>query len=205
MIPTSFLKLLWGAVVLGALALMLRGLWAGLYFEPTGEAVAEARSGQVMVLVACGLLVLAALYAVQGAAWPLWVGAGLLAPVVLCGGLTWFASGTLLPQLAVLVAYPSALTSAVGGLLARSGRPANNRPSQAAGSREMDVLRLTLVALLLLGLLGCREEAKDRAVLAELAALPIAAVPDDGTELLRAEVPGAARTRPRSQAPPRSI
>ena len=133
LILTSFLKLLWGAVVLCALALMLRGLRAGLYFEPTGEAVAEARSGQVMVLVACGLLVLAALYAVQGAAWPLWVGAGLLAPVVLCGGLTWFASGTLLPQLAVLVAYPSALTSAVGGLLARSGRPANNQA--LAGSR----------------------------------------------------------------------
>ena len=52
------------------------------------------------------------------------------------------------------------------------------------------MLRLTLVALLLLGLLGCREEAKDRAVLAELAALPITAVPDDGTELFRAEVPG---------------
>ena len=128
MIPTSLLKLLWGAVVLGALALMLRGLWAGLYLEPTGEAVATARSGQVMVLAACGLLVLAALYAGQrAAAWPLWVGAGLFSPIVVCGGLTWFASETLLPQMAVLVAYPPALASAVGGLLARSGRPADKQ------------------------------------------------------------------------------
>jgi hypothetical protein len=121
---TTALKLRWGAVVLGALTLMLRGLWAGMYFEPTGEAVAEARWGKVLVTVACGLLVLAALYAVQVAGWPLWVGAGLLAPVVLCGGLTWFASDTLLPQLAVLLAYPSALASAMGGLLVRSGKPA---------------------------------------------------------------------------------
>lgn len=52
------------------------------------------------------------------------------------------------------------------------------------------MLRLTLVALLLLALPGCREEAKDRAVLAELARLPIVAMPDDGTELSRQEIPG---------------
>ncbi len=52
------------------------------------------------------------------------------------------------------------------------------------------MLRLTLVALLLLALPGCREEAKDRDLLAELAGLPIAAVPAGGTELSRQEVAG---------------
>ncbi|HEU4812099.1 MAG TPA: hypothetical protein VFT00_08140, partial [Nocardioides sp.] len=56
------LKLVWGLTVAGALALMLRGLWAGIYFEPTGEAIAEARWGSTLVGVACSLLVAAAGY-----------------------------------------------------------------------------------------------------------------------------------------------
>ncbi|GAA2145795.1 hypothetical protein GCM10009844_20980 [Nocardioides koreensis] len=52
------------------------------------------------------------------------------------------------------------------------------------------MLRPVIVALLLLALLGCREEAKDREVLAELAGLPIVTVPEGGTELSREEVPG---------------
>jgi hypothetical protein len=52
------------------------------------------------------------------------------------------------------------------------------------------MLRLALVTLMLLALPSCREEAKDREVLAELAGLPIVAVPDHGTELSREEVPG---------------
>lgn len=119
-------KLLWGVTVLGALALLLRGLWAGVYFEPTGEAIAEARWGQVLVGVACGLLLAAAGYAVLVVGWPLWVACAILAPVVLCGGLTLFASETLLPQLAVLVSYPSALVGVVGGLLA-GGRGSRQR------------------------------------------------------------------------------
>ena len=119
--------LVWAAVVLGALALMFRGLVAGVYFEPTGEAIAEARHGRVLVAVACGLLVLAALYAV-GAAWPLWVRVGLLVPVVLCGGLSWLAAGTLFPQLAVVVACPAALASTVGGLVAATRSVPRKRP-----------------------------------------------------------------------------
>jgi hypothetical protein len=111
-------ELLWGALVLGALALMLRGLSATVYFEPTAEAIAEARWGKVLVGIACCLLVVAAAYAVRVAAWPVWIGAGLLSPVVLCGGLTWLASETLFPQLAVIVAYPAALAGALGGLIA---------------------------------------------------------------------------------------
>jgi hypothetical protein len=52
------------------------------------------------------------------------------------------------------------------------------------------MLRRALVVLTLLALPGCREEAKDREVLAELAGLPIVRVPERGTELSREEVPG---------------
>lgn len=120
---TVLVKLVWGLTVVGALALMLRGLWAGIYFEPTGEAIAEARWGSALVGVACCLLLAAAGYAVLVAECPRWVGVGLLIPVLLCGGLTLFASQTFLPQLAVLVAYPLALGSGVAGLITgRRGR-----------------------------------------------------------------------------------
>lgn len=112
------MKVLWVATVLTALVVLARGLLAGVYFERTPEAVAEARQGAVLVGVACSLLLLAAAYAVLMAGWPVWVGGALLAPVLLCGGLTLFAPETLLPLVAVLVAYPAALTGAVGGLLA---------------------------------------------------------------------------------------
>ncbi len=105
--------------MLTALVVLGRGLLAGVYFERTPEAVAEARQGAVLVSVACSLLLLlAAGYAVLLAEWSVWVGGALLAPVLLCGGLTLFAPETLLPQVAVLVAYPAALAGAVGGLLA---------------------------------------------------------------------------------------
>lgn len=120
MIKALVLKLLWAVTVFGALALLFRGLLVGLYFEPTGEAVAEARWGTVLVGIACGLLAAAAGYAVLVAGWPLWVAGGLLTPVVLCGGLTWLASETLLPELAVVVAYPAAVASGVGGLILRA-------------------------------------------------------------------------------------
>jgi hypothetical protein len=112
------MKVLWVATVLAALMLLARGLFAGVYFERTEEAVAEAHRGAVLVGVACSLLLLAAAYAVVMAGWPVWVGGALLAPVLLCGGLTLFAPETLLPMVAVLVAFPVALTGAVGGLLA---------------------------------------------------------------------------------------
>ncbi len=120
------LALLWVVAVLGAMSLLLRGLWAGVYFEPTGEAIAEARAGKVLVAAACCLLLLAALYAVRVAGWSPWVGAGLLVPVVLCGGLTLLAPETLFPQLALLAACPAALASAAGGLVA-AGRSGSRR------------------------------------------------------------------------------
>ena len=64
------------------------------YFEPTSEAVAEASRGKVLIGIACLLLTAAAGYTSLVAGRPLWVAGGLLAPVVLCGGLTMVASET---------------------------------------------------------------------------------------------------------------
>ena len=117
------LKLIWGLTVSGALALMLRGLAAGVYFEPTGEAIDEAQWGQDLIVMACCLLGAAAAYAVFVAGCPRWVGVGLLTPVLFCGGLTLFVPDTLLPQLAMLVAYPLAIGCGLAGLITgRRGR-----------------------------------------------------------------------------------
>ena len=105
-----------------ALVLLFRGLLAGFYIEPTAEAVAEAQLGRALVGISCCVLVAAAVYAVLVAARPWWVAVGLLMPVVLCGGLTWLASETLFPQLAVVVAYPAALVAGAAGLVLRSRR-----------------------------------------------------------------------------------
>lgn len=109
--------MLWAVTVLGALVLLLRGLVAGIYIEPTADAVSEAHMGQAFVGIACCILVAAAGYAVLVPRWPWWVSGGLLTPVVLCGGLTWLASESLFPQLAVVVAYPAALAAGVAGLV----------------------------------------------------------------------------------------
>jgi hypothetical protein len=110
-------RLVWAVVVLGALVVLFRGLMAGFYFEPTEEALAEARSGAILVGAASVVLVAAAAYAVRAEGWPRWVAGGVLAPVVLCGGLTWLASETLFAQLAVVVAYPAALAAVVAGVV----------------------------------------------------------------------------------------
>ncbi|QWZ10141.1 hypothetical protein KRR39_10610 [Nocardioides panacis] len=111
------LKVPWAVAVFGALVLLFRGLLAGIYFEPTAEAVADAQLGREFVGISCCVLVAAAGYAVLVASWPWWVAVGLVTPVVLCGGLTWVASETLFPQLAVVVAYPAALAAGVAGLV----------------------------------------------------------------------------------------
>jgi hypothetical protein len=115
------LKLVWAVTVFGALSVLCRGLLAGSYFEPTSEALVEARWGAILVSIACGLLLAAAGYAVMVAAWPRWVAGGLLMPMVLCGGLTSLAPETLFPQLPAVVAFPIAMASGVAGLVRRGG------------------------------------------------------------------------------------
>jgi hypothetical protein len=132
MTRTVALKLTWAVTVFGALVLLFRGLVAGVYFEPTSEAVAEASWGKVLIGIACLVLTAAAGYTLRLAGWPLWVAGGLLTPVVLCGGLTLVASETFFPQLAVLVAYPAALAAGVAGLVLRIG----GQPQRRAGLVE---------------------------------------------------------------------
>ena len=130
---TVALKLTWVVTVSGGLVLLGRGLLASVYFEPTSEAIAKARHGALLIAIGCILLIAAAAYAAHIARWPLWIAVSLMAPVVLCGGLTVVASESLLPQLAALVAYPPALAAGVAGLVLapRQRPPARTDPAQS--------------------------------------------------------------------------
>jgi hypothetical protein len=114
----------WAAVVIGALVVLGRGLLAGVYFEPTGEAIAEAHRGRVLVATGCCLLLLAAAHALLVAHWPDWVGVAVLTPAIVCGGLTLFAPQTLFPFLTAYIAYPTALVGVMGGVLVGRGSAA---------------------------------------------------------------------------------
>ena len=45
-------RLAWAGLVVVALVVILKGLWAMVYIEPTGEALAEEQTGEMLVLVA---------------------------------------------------------------------------------------------------------------------------------------------------------
>jgi hypothetical protein len=120
------LKILWAAVAVLGLWFILQGLMANVYFEPTGDAIAEARHGQRVVLLGSVVLSLAALASFKLLGHPTAVGFALLAPVVICGGLLLTVPETLFPQIAIAVAYPIALGGLLVGLVsarrrARSG------------------------------------------------------------------------------------
>ena len=118
---SRLVRVAWFLVVLAALALMARGLWDGVYLEPTSEAVTRARTGHVWVLLAAGGLTLAAAWAVFGFGASNWAAAGVMAPVVVCAGLSVVAPESLLPVLSVLVAFPLALAGAVAAAVAPAG------------------------------------------------------------------------------------
>ena len=124
---------LWSAViVLGlglglGLVLMGSGVGRTVYFEPTGEALAEARTGDLLILAGSVCLLLCA-------AWgrymkvPLWACMLVAVPSVLVGGLTLLWGSSLFPELSYLVAIPVAATGVIGGLvLATPFRPATER------------------------------------------------------------------------------
>lgn len=119
MIQVVVRKVLWAAAVFGGLGMLSRGLWAGVYFERTPAAVYEADRGMLLIAGACCLLSAAAGYSWFVADWPLGLAIAVLLPVVLCGGLTWIAADSLLPQLSVIVAYPPALAAGIIGLFLR--------------------------------------------------------------------------------------
>jgi hypothetical protein len=98
---------LWAAGVLLALVLLLRGLTTGVVDRSAGS------GGWVLVVGACCFLVAAAGHAVLVTGSPRAVGGALLAPVVLCGGLSAVAAGTLLPVLAAWVSFPIAVVASL--------------------------------------------------------------------------------------------
>ncbi len=123
LLPRLLRALAWGAAVATALTLLAQGLGAGIYLENTDTALARAREGERLVLLACAVLVSLIGWSLSRG-WPRWVAVGLALPVVLCGGFTLVAPESLLPQLSVVLAYPAAIAAGIAGLLtAGTARP----------------------------------------------------------------------------------
>lgn len=112
-------RLLLAVPVLGGLVLIGAGLARTLYFEPTGDALQEARAGQRLLLLGCLLLLAATALALRSG--PRWAAAAIAVPVLLCGGLSAVAGDTLLPHLAALPAFVVAALGLVGVLVHRPG------------------------------------------------------------------------------------
>jgi hypothetical protein len=131
------LKILWAAVALLAMWFILDGLLANVYFENTGEAIAEAHRGQRVVLLGSVALSLVALASFRLLRQPKAVGLALLAPVVICGGLLLIAPETLFPQIAVAVAFPIALGGLLVGLVWAKPRDEQRRTSESPGGSDV--------------------------------------------------------------------
>ena len=112
------LKAAWAALVVIAMALMTKGLWATVYIEPTREAIGAERGGEVLILVASVLLVALAAVAHRAFAAPLWASLAIVAAVVVCVGVAMTQAAAVI---SLLAAYPLTLIALVGGLfLSRS-------------------------------------------------------------------------------------
>lgn len=116
------LRLVWILVVLVCLWFLATGLWDLVHFEPTGEAIAQAHRGRVLILGSCVVLTVCAALAIFVLDTSIWVAAAVLVPVVLCGGLALLRPDSLFPVISIVVAYPFALAGLVGVLLLRGGR-----------------------------------------------------------------------------------
>ena len=105
-------RLLLAAGGLAALACLGVGLTKTVYFERTATAISDARTGGLLILVGCTVLLAVALVTRSTA--PTWVSVTVALPAVLCGGLTLLAGGSLLPQLVALPAMALALVGLAG-------------------------------------------------------------------------------------------
>ena len=109
-------KIGWAALVVVAMGIMTKGLWATVYFEPTAEAIADERKGHNLIAVSSVLLVALAAFAYYVLSTPLITPLAILAAVAVC------VAVTLTPAVAVislLVAYPLVLGALVGATLTR--------------------------------------------------------------------------------------
>ena len=114
---TAPARLLLCAAGLAAFACLVVGLTKTVAFERTPAQVADERTGRLLVLLGC--LVLLALAAVAWRAVGGWVAVAIATPAMASGGLTLLAGGTLLPQLVALPACGVALAGLCVLLLGR--------------------------------------------------------------------------------------
>jgi len=129
----------WSALIVVGLAVMGIGLNQTWYFEPTGEALEDARVGNLLILAGSVALVAAAGWA-RWMHTPIWACALVAAPAILVGGLSLLFENSLFPQLSALVAFPVALAGVICGLiLARPLRLAGSAaPSVSVDRQESD-------------------------------------------------------------------
>lgn len=117
--------MLWSTLVVSCTVLLGRGAYMTFHFEPTAEALAEARTGNLLILG--GSLGLFA-----GAVWarlmrvPLWACILVAVPAALVGGLTLFAGNTFFPQLSYFLAVPIAASALISVLIL--ARPVHRAP-----------------------------------------------------------------------------
>ena len=88
--------ILWSALVVSCIVLLGRGAYLTVYFEPTGEALAEARTGNLLILGGSLGLFIAAVWA-RLMRVPLWACILVALPAALVGGLTVFVGASLFP------------------------------------------------------------------------------------------------------------
>ena len=91
-----------------------------MYFSATGEALAEAGTGNLLILVGSLGLFLAAVWA-RLMRVPLWACILVAVPAALVGGLTLDAGATLIPELSYLLAVPIAAAALISAT-AQEGR-----------------------------------------------------------------------------------
>jgi hypothetical protein len=107
----TLVKIGWAALVVVAMVIMTKGLWATVHFEPTAEAIADERRGHVLIAVASVVLVALAAFAYYALSTPLVTPLAMLAAVAVC------VAVTLTPAVGVislLVACPLVLGALVG-------------------------------------------------------------------------------------------
>jgi len=103
----------WAILVVIAMVIMTKGLWATVYIEPTSEAIAAERRGHTLIAAASVLLVALAAASYRWLATPWWTALAILAAVAVCVGL---AMTPVVAVIGLLVAYPLTLAALVGGL-----------------------------------------------------------------------------------------
>lgn len=129
----------WSALSVVGLALIGIGLNQTWYFEPTGEALEDARVGRLLILAGSVALIAAAGWT-QWMYTPIWACILVAAPAILVGGLSLLFENSLFPQLSALVAFPVALAGVISGIvLARPLlRAGSARPNASVDRHESD-------------------------------------------------------------------